>query len=51
MKYNTYTVDELALLISNFKIVLKVQRRNRNFPAVIKTAMALEAARNELASR
>jgi hypothetical protein len=51
MKYETYTVDELAQLIENAKIVLKVQKRNLNLEGALKTAMLLEEMRNAQANR
>ena len=51
MDYNDYSIDELALIISNLKIVLKVQKRNLNFTSASITESRLAAAREELASR
>lgn len=51
MNYNTYSVDELSILISNAKIVFKTQQRNLNFTAAIETAKRIEEMRTALANR
>jgi hypothetical protein len=51
MNYNNLTVDELANMIENAKIVLKLQKNNLNTAGAAITSKRIEEMRNTLANR